>query len=110
MMRLVILCAVFACLTASSAHGQDRTRVVRGRVVDHGTGAPLAGASVRLDGREVTAGNDGEFRLCGVAPGRVVARAAAGGRGRIWRGFRRRDDHDRRHDAPPQAPPHLARR
>jgi hypothetical protein len=61
--------------------GRIRTRVVRGRVVDHGTGAPLAGASVRLDGREVTAGHDGEFRLCGVAPGRVVARVAAGGYG-----------------------------
>ncbi len=80
-MRLVIMCAAFACLTASSAHGQDRTRVVRGRVVDHGTGAPLMGASVRLDGRVVDADHNGEFRLCGVAPGRVVARVAASGYG-----------------------------
>ena len=80
-MRLTIMCAAVACLMASSAHGQDLTRVVRGRVVDHGTGAPLAGASVRLDGRDVTADHNGEFRLCGVAPGRVVARVGARGYG-----------------------------
>lgn len=80
-MHLTIVCAAFACLTASSAHGQDRTRVVRGQVVEHGTGAPLMGASVRLDGRVVDADHNGEFRLCGVAPGRVVARVAASGYG-----------------------------
>lgn len=79
MIRLLLICA--ACLMASPAHGQDLTRVVRGRVVDDGTGSPLHGASVRLDGRAVTADHNGEFRLCGVAPGRVVARVGASGHG-----------------------------
>ena len=76
-MRFLLVSVGLACLTASSAHGQ--TRVVSGRVVDDSTGAPLAGASVSQDGRVVATGDDGEFRLCGVAPGRAVARVVASG-------------------------------
>lgn len=61
------LCAALLCSTAMPAFAAD----VAGRVVDPKTGAALPGATVSVDGRSVTAGDDGRFVLRGLPAGPV---------------------------------------
>src|SRR6266568_1970877 len=48
--------------------------VLEGRIVERGTGSPIAGATVESEGVSVETGRDGTFQLRGVAPGDVFVR------------------------------------
>jgi hypothetical protein len=62
-------------VTVAVADGQGLTQTVRGRIIDHQSQAPLAGATVVLMGSEpargAATGTDGWFRLKEVPVGRI---------------------------------------
>jgi hypothetical protein len=69
-----------ALMVVSAPSQAPATGAIRGRVLAEDTGQPLAGAGVRVDGREelVWSGRDGAFELTGLPAGshRVEVRAA----------------------------------
>ncbi|HFB98065.1 MAG TPA: hypothetical protein ENJ62_02900, partial [Bryobacterales bacterium] len=75
----LMMAAVAAAQTVAGPEAQSEA-TVRGKVVDEG-GSPVAGATVRIAGREASAvtGPDGTYELSGLAPGTVTVRAEAEG-------------------------------
>jgi TonB family protein len=51
--------------------------VLEGRLVERGTGSPVAGATIESEGNSVETGTDGRFALRGIAPGDVTVRVAS---------------------------------
>jgi hypothetical protein len=55
-----------------------RTFDVSGQVVDVGSGTPLAGAILKVDGMELSAGSDGAFSIGGLRSGTAILAEALG--------------------------------
>lgn len=80
-MRIIKACFVVACLCQCVA-AQVRGSTVSGTVLQEGTSAPIAGATVTLGSRTPvvsTTDKNGVFSFAAVAPGRYVVRVTADG-------------------------------
>lgn len=72
--RLVGITLTLLAFAVATAHAQERT--LRGSVVDSVNAAPVAGASVSVQGTDLgdLTGNDGNFEISGVPSGSVTLR------------------------------------
>ena len=88
-MRTLLTAAAMALVAPTLAAQPPAARGILVGAVRDSAGAPVAGASVELDGagRWVGVGSDGAYRIADVAPGEHVVRARAigfAGPSRAW--------------------------
>ncbi|MGH7522034.1 MAG: TonB-dependent receptor plug domain-containing protein, partial [Gemmatimonadales bacterium] len=71
-----VMCALLALTWTAPLLAQEPTNTVRGRITDHTTQQPIAGATVTVAGRSALTQADGRFTISGVpiGPATVTAR------------------------------------